>query len=77
MPVYFWNDTNGEKYKSAYFSTYNGVWAHGDYVSVNSVTGGVVMLGRRFAFIDLVMEHLIQMASALVALNYTIFVIID
>ena len=30
MPVYFWNDSNGLKYKDAYFSTFSGVWHHGD-----------------------------------------------
>ncbi|ORX97489.1 acetoacetate-CoA ligase [Basidiobolus meristosporus CBS 931.73] len=46
MPVYFWNDEDGSKYKGAYFDNYDGVWYHGDFVSINPVTGGVVMLGR-------------------------------
>jgi acetoacetyl-CoA synthetase len=47
MPAYFWNDKENEKYKSAYFSKYNGqVWYHGDYVQINSKTQGVYMLGR-------------------------------
>ncbi|HIG51541.1 MAG TPA: acetoacetate--CoA ligase, partial [Candidatus Marinimicrobia bacterium] len=29
MPIYFWNDSNGEKYHSAYFDTYPGIWHHG------------------------------------------------
>src|SRR4030066_429124 len=32
MPLYFWNDPAGEKYRSAYFEHYPGVWRHGDYV---------------------------------------------
>ncbi|XP_067650701.1 acetoacetyl-CoA synthetase-like [Haliotis asinina] len=46
MPVYFWNDTDNLKYKKAYFDKFPGVWAHGDFCSINSHTGGVVMLGR-------------------------------
>uniref|UniRef100_A0A3P8VGK9 Uncharacterized protein n=1 Tax=Cynoglossus semilaevis TaxID=244447 RepID=A0A3P8VGK9_CYNSE len=37
---------NGSKYHKAYFSSYPGVWAHGDYCKINPKTGGVVMLGR-------------------------------
>lgn len=48
MPVYFWNDPDGSKYRNAYFNTFKGVWAHGDYVKINSKTGGLVMLGRRY-----------------------------
>ncbi|XP_046554077.1 acetoacetyl-CoA synthetase-like, partial [Haliotis rubra] len=46
MPVYFWHDTDNLKYKKAYFDKFPGVWAHGDFCSINSHTGGVVMLGR-------------------------------
>ncbi|KAI8908028.1 hypothetical protein EDD86DRAFT_208747 [Gorgonomyces haynaldii] len=46
MPVYFWNDPGNEKYKQAYFSNFEGVWYHGDYVHLDSKTGGVLMLGR-------------------------------
>lgn len=46
MPVYFWGDEKNEKYRDAYFSTYPGVWYHGDYVYINPKTGGVIMLGR-------------------------------
>jgi len=31
MPVGFWNDDNQEKYRTAYFSRFAGVWTHGDY----------------------------------------------
>jgi len=47
MPVYFWNDKDNEKYMNAYFNRFKGVWYHGDYVSINSTTKGVKMLGRR------------------------------
>lgn len=46
MPVYFWNDPNNEKYRAAYFSKFPHVWYHGDFVMINSTTGGVTMLGR-------------------------------
>ena len=46
MPLYFWNDPNGEKYKSAYFEYYPKVWRHGDYVVFHSDTGGVTFYGR-------------------------------
>uniref|UniRef100_A0AAR2LSK1 Acetoacetyl-CoA synthetase n=1 Tax=Pygocentrus nattereri TaxID=42514 RepID=A0AAR2LSK1_PYGNA len=46
QPTHFWNDENGNKYHKAYFSTFPGVWAHGDYCKINPKTGGIVMLGR-------------------------------
>ncbi|XP_059404625.1 acetoacetyl-CoA synthetase [Carassius carassius] len=46
QPTQFWNDENGSKYHKAYFSTFPGVWAHGDYCKINPKTGGVIMLGR-------------------------------
>ncbi|MEW6275481.1 MAG: acetoacetate--CoA ligase, partial [Bacillota bacterium] len=46
MPLYFWNDPDGEKYKNAYFTVYPGVWRHGDYIVVHSDTGGITFYGR-------------------------------
>ena len=46
MPLYFWNDPNGEKYKSAYFEYYPNVWRHGDYVVFHSDTQGITFYGR-------------------------------
>ena len=46
MPLYFWNDPNGEKYKNAYFTVYPGVWRHGDYIVVHGDTGGITFYGR-------------------------------
>ena len=45
MPLYFWNDPNGEKYQSAYFNTYPNIWHHGDYLEINDF-GGVKIYGR-------------------------------
>jgi acetoacetyl-CoA synthetase len=46
MPLYFWNDPGGEKYKSAYFDVYPGVWRHGDYIVMHKDTGGITFYGR-------------------------------
>jgi acetoacetyl-CoA synthetase len=48
MPLYFWNDPQGEKYRNAYFTFYPdlNVWRHGDYVVVHSDTGGLTFYGR-------------------------------
>jgi acetoacetyl-CoA synthetase len=46
MPLYFWNDSSGEKYKSAYFDVYPGVWRHGDYIVMHKDTGGITFYGR-------------------------------
>jgi acetoacetyl-CoA synthetase len=46
MPLYFWNDPNGEKYKSAYFEVYPNVWRHGDYIVFHSDTKGLTFYGR-------------------------------
>ncbi|MBS3905859.1 MAG: acetoacetate--CoA ligase [Syntrophaceae bacterium] len=46
MPLYFWNDPNGEKYRSAYFEHYPNIWRHGDYVIMHKDTGGITFYGR-------------------------------
>jgi len=51
MPIYFWNDTDGKKYHSAYFDVYPGVWRHGDYIEVNE-HGGVTIHGRSDATLN-------------------------
>ncbi len=45
MPLYFWNDPGGERYRESYFSTYPGVWRHGDWIKFNE-RGGAVIYGR-------------------------------
>jgi acetoacetyl-CoA synthetase len=35
MPLYFWSDPDNQKYLSAYFDVYPGVWRHGDFIEVN------------------------------------------
>jgi acetoacetyl-CoA synthetase len=51
MPVSFWNDRNGKKYKSAYFNIYPGVWRHGDFIKITEA-GGVVIYGRSDATLN-------------------------
>jgi acetoacetyl-CoA synthetase len=45
MPVQFWNDPDGVKYRAAYFKQYPGQWRHGDWVTFNT-RGGCVISGR-------------------------------
>jgi acetoacetyl-CoA synthetase len=45
MPTGFWNDADGCRYRDAYFSTFPGVWRHGDWVRISS-QGTVVIEGR-------------------------------
>jgi acetoacetyl-CoA synthetase len=46
MPIYFWNDPDGKRYRDAYFSVYPGVWRHGDWILIHGDTGGIMFLGR-------------------------------
>lgn len=46
MPLYFWNDPDGSKYRAAYFEVYPGVWRHGDYIVMHSDTRGLTFYGR-------------------------------
>jgi acetoacetyl-CoA synthetase len=45
MPLGFWNDPDGERYRESYFDTYPGVWRHGDWITVTE-RGTVVIHGR-------------------------------
>jgi acetoacetyl-CoA synthetase len=45
MPLYFWNDPDGARYREAYFSMYPGVWRHGDWIEITS-RGTAVIYGR-------------------------------
>src|SRR3989337_59070 len=46
MPIYFWDDPDGKKYRDAYFSFYPNVWRHGDWILIHGDTGGITFLGR-------------------------------
>ncbi|WP_063043424.1 acetoacetate--CoA ligase [Nocardia pseudovaccinii] len=45
MPVAFWNDPDGSRYRSAYFEMYAGAWRHGDWVTITD-RGSIVVHGR-------------------------------
>ncbi|HKX54606.1 MAG TPA: acetoacetate--CoA ligase [Xanthomonadales bacterium] len=42
MPVYFWSDEDGTKYRSAYFERFPGIWAHGDFAQQTSHHGFII-----------------------------------
>jgi acetoacetyl-CoA synthetase len=45
MPLFFWNDPDGERYRSSYFEMYPGIWRHGDWIKITP-RGGAVIYGR-------------------------------
>lgn len=45
MPIFFWNDRDGRRYRESYFEVYPGVWTHGDWVKFTS-RGTCVIYGR-------------------------------
>ncbi len=51
MPVGFWNDPDGEKYRSAYFAKHPNVWCHGDH-AVLTEHDGVMIFGRSDATLN-------------------------
>ncbi|MBA4719965.1 MAG: acetoacetate--CoA ligase [Alcanivorax sp.] len=51
MPVAFWGDPRGERYRAAYFETFPGVWAHGDFIHFTE-HGGAVIHGRSDATLN-------------------------
>jgi acetoacetyl-CoA synthetase len=51
MPVGFWNDPDGAKYRAAYFEKFPGVWRHGDWCEVTA-HGGIVIYGRSDAVLN-------------------------
>jgi acetoacetyl-CoA synthetase len=51
MPIGFWNDADGSRYRAAYFRRFPGVWHHGDY-AVLTEHNGIVILGRSDAVLN-------------------------
>jgi acetoacetyl-CoA synthetase len=45
MPIYFWDDEDGEKLRESYFDMYPGVWRHGDWIRITE-RGTAVITGR-------------------------------
>jgi len=51
MPVGFWNDPDGAKYRAAYFERHPGIWAHGDFAEWTP-SGGMIIHGRSDATLN-------------------------
>jgi acetoacetyl-CoA synthetase len=51
MPVGFWNDPAGTRYREAYFDVYPGVWRHGDWITITEY-GSCVITGRSDATLN-------------------------
>ena len=51
MPVSFWNDPDGKRYREAYFDVYPGVWRHGDWITIGA-DGTCVITGRSDATLN-------------------------
>ena len=51
MPVSFWNDGDGGKYRAAYFERFPGIWHHGDYVALTE-HNGLIIYGRSDAVLN-------------------------
>ncbi|MET9963812.1 acetoacetate--CoA ligase [Streptomyces sp. NPDC006326] len=45
MPIHFWNDPDGSRYRESYFEMFPGVWRHGDWITLTG-HGSVVIHGR-------------------------------
>ncbi|MFE1591440.1 acetoacetate--CoA ligase [Nocardia sp. NPDC058705] len=60
MPVMFWNDPGGDRYREAYFDTYPGMWRHGDWITLTE-HGSVIVHGRSDSTLN---RHGIRMGSA-------------
>jgi acetoacetyl-CoA synthetase len=60
MPIGFWNDAYGSRYRESYFDAYPGVWRHGDFFRVNE-RGGCFVLGRSDATLN---RHGVRIGTA-------------
>jgi acetoacetyl-CoA synthetase len=60
MPVGFWNDADGSRYRDSYFDLFPGLWRHGDFFKVNG-RGGCFVLGRSDATLN---RHGIRIGTA-------------
>ena len=60
MPLHFWRDPGDTRYRDAYFSTYSGIWRHGDWATVTG-RGGVIVHGRSDATMN---RYGVRMGSA-------------
>lgn len=60
MPVRFWNDPDGVRYRESYFDVFRGVWRHGDFFRING-RGGCFVLGRSDATLN---RHGVRIGTA-------------
>jgi acetoacetyl-CoA synthetase len=60
MPVGFWGDADGSRYRESYFDQYPGLWRHGDFFKVNA-RGGCFVLGRSDATLN---RHGVRIGTA-------------
>ncbi len=60
MPVGFWGDADGQRYRDSYFDTWPGIWRHGDFFRVNA-RGGCFVLGRSDATLN---RHGVRIGTA-------------
>ena len=51
MPIGFWNDADGAKYRAAYFEKYPNIWCHGDFME-ETAHGGYIIYGRSDATLN-------------------------
>ncbi|MGA9920290.1 MAG: acetoacetate--CoA ligase [Candidatus Dormiibacterota bacterium] len=60
MPIFFWGDPEGVRYRASYFSSYPGIWRHGDWIRIRA-DGGVVIYGRSDSTIN---RHGVRMGTS-------------
>jgi acetoacetyl-CoA synthetase len=60
MPLYFWGDEDGRRYRSSYFDTYPGIWRHGDWIKITP-SGSCIIYGRSDATIN---RHGVRMGTS-------------
>ncbi|HEY7422571.1 MAG TPA: acetoacetate--CoA ligase [Gaiellaceae bacterium] len=51
MPLYLWDDEDGSRYRESYFSTFPGIWRHGDWIEITE-RGTAIITGRSDATIN-------------------------
>jgi acetoacetyl-CoA synthetase len=51
MPLYFWNDPDGSRYRASYFEDFPGVWRHGDWLLITE-RGSCIITGRSDATLN-------------------------
>lgn len=51
IPIGFWNDPDGQRFKQAYFSQYSNIWAHGDFAEITT-NQGMIIHGRSDAVLN-------------------------